>query len=328
MRAYIANLGKHNVHWPVCKAENVLTLETSQILFDFWTKNDRPGWIDWAAANEKMVNGQPATAPVASRWFNLISIFHDTQDDVWIHREGDHLFWTTSTHGRITQSDYADPKGKSRKFLLLKRPTQPWKNRSRDGRNLVWRSLHPKAHHFLQTEATYQEIANDRRYKEYALSLVEGEPLRELHELPEWQDALGKKTTVTTFSTLEITIYDAVRQIGRTVLRADGRIVETTSKIKNFLVSEEDMRNFLRKLYDDQQGLCALTGLRMLLNDDEGPKDLRLSVDRIDSDGHYEPENVQLVCRFANFWKSNGDNNRFKELVELVRTTAAASSGI
>jgi hypothetical protein len=131
---------------------------------------------------------------------------------------------------------------------------------------------------------------------------------------------LGEKNTVKVFSKLERTIYDAVRQMGKTVIRADGRIVETVAKIKNLLVSEDTMREFLIKLYRDQFGLCALTGVPMLLKDDDGPRDLWLSVDRIDSDGHYELENVQLLCRFANFWKSNGDNSRFRELIEVVRS--------
>ncbi|KQW33509.1 hypothetical protein ASD02_18875 [Ensifer sp. Root1252] len=31
--------------------------------------------------------------------------------------------------------------------------------------------------------------------------------------------------------------------------------------------------------------------------------DMLASVNRIDSNGHYEPKNVQLVCQFVNFWK-------------------------
>jgi hypothetical protein len=320
MKVYIANLGESNAYWPVCKTENVLTLETSARLLDFWRNNDRSGWLAWATQNERMINGQKAIPAVASRWFNLITIFHETADDIWIHRDGDYLFWTKSTPGPISEVPIKDPSGNPRPYLLLKRPTQPWKKQSRDGRSLLWRSLHPKAHHFLQTEATYQEIANDRNYRDYTLSILDGIPLQALHDRQEWLAVQGTRNTVKVFSKLERTIYDAVLQIKKTVANSDGRIVESISKIKDILVSEEEMREFLTKLYREQSGLCALTGIPILLNGDDGPVDFRLSVDRVDSDGHYEPKNVQLVCRFANLWKSDRDNSRFKELIEIVRS--------
>ncbi len=43
------------------------------------------------------------------------------------------------------------------------------------------------------------------------------------------------------------------------------------------------------------------------------------SLDRKDSSGHYERENLQVVCRFVNFWKSDSDNEEFKRLLMLVR---------
>jgi len=60
MKAYIANLGERNAYWPVCRAENVLTLETSARLLDFWKNDDRSGWLAWATQNERMINGQRA----------------------------------------------------------------------------------------------------------------------------------------------------------------------------------------------------------------------------------------------------------------------------
>ena len=43
------------------------------------------------------------------------------------------------------------------------------------------------------------------------------------------------------------------------------------------------------------------------------------SLDRIDSDGHYEIGNLQLVCRFANFWKGASENEEFRPLLAIVR---------
>lgn len=45
----------------------------------------------------------------------------------------------------------------------------------------------------------------------------------------------------------------------------------------------------------------------------------RPSLDRIDSDGHYEAGNLQVVCRFINFWKGASDDEEFRRLLELVR---------
>ena len=43
------------------------------------------------------------------------------------------------------------------------------------------------------------------------------------------------------------------------------------------------------------------------------------SLDRIDSDGHYESSNVQLVCRFINLWKQAADDAEFRRVIMLVR---------
>jgi len=48
-------------------------------------------------------------------------------------------------------------------------------------------------------------------------------------------------------------------------------------------------------------------------------KDLLPSLDRIDRDGHYENENLQVVCQFINFWKGDSDNEMFARLLMLVR---------
>ena len=50
------------------------------------------------------------------------------------------------------------------------------------------------------------------------------------------------------------------------------------------------------------------------------PSNLRPSVDRIDSNGHYEHGNLQIVCQFVNFWKADSNNEEFKRLLMLVRS--------
>jgi hypothetical protein len=45
----------------------------------------------------------------------------------------------------------------------------------------------------------------------------------------------------------------------------------------------------------------------------------RASLDRIDSAGHYETGNLQVVCQFINFWKSDSDNTELQRLLMMVR---------
>jgi hypothetical protein len=74
-------------------------------------------------------------------------------------------------------------------------------------------------------------------------------------------------------------------------------------------------------LLDLQGNRCALTGIPFEFHGMDSDKNLLPSLDRIDSDGHYEAGNLQIVCQFINFWKSDQDNEEFKRLLMLVRGT-------
>ena len=52
----------------------------------------------------------------------------------------------------------------------------------------------------------------------------------------------------------------------------------------------------------------------------ETDPEMLCSLDRIDSSGHYERGNLQLVCRFINRWKSDGDVNEFRRLIKVLQT--------
>jgi hypothetical protein len=76
----------------------------------------------------------------------------------------------------------------------------------------------------------------------------------------------------------------------------------------------------LNALLELQEGLCAITGLKLQFYGDEDDKEMLCSLDRVDSDGHYEIGNLQIVCRFVNRWKSDGDDRQFRRLLDLVRS--------
>lgn len=62
---------------------------------------------------------------------------------------------------------------------------------------------------------------------------------------------------------------------------------------------------------------CVLSGLKLDMTGAD--PELAPSLDRIDSSKHYEPENLQVVARFINRWKSDDEQGNFVRLLMLVR---------
>jgi hypothetical protein len=64
---------------------------------------------------------------------------------------------------------------------------------------------------------------------------------------------------------------------------------------------------YLRELYCQQKGLCALTGIEMDMSMNTGSRNpLCLSVDRIDDSKGYIPGNVRLVIHWVNLSRMKG----------------------
>lgn len=156
--------------------------------------------------------------------------------------------------------------------------------------------------------------------------MIEGRELSPWHALPEWKKAAAEtgktgKAAVTYGDARKKTII-TMRMHAISAVFASGTVSLSTSKEKGFGFNDENaMDAFLDKLLEGND-VCALTGLTMTMHN-EGDADFWYSLDRIDSSIGYVPENLQLVCRFANKWKGAGDNARFRSLVEAIRTSGA-----
>ena len=106
--------------------------------------------------------------------------------------------------------------------------------------------------------------------------------------------------------------------IENTVRNSNGQIVERTLKNKETGLSSVELDKLLEHLLDLQGNRCALTGIEFDFAKD-GDKNLFPSADRKDSNDHYAAGNIQVVCRFINFWKGASDNEEFRRLLLLVR---------
>ncbi|HDZ75670.1 MAG TPA: hypothetical protein ENH55_23490 [Aurantimonas coralicida] len=119
-----------------------------------------------------------------------MTIVSETSGDIWIHRDGEKVWWTISNSERPTFERKTEPVGFKRDVIVCHRPCAEWSDRSRTGQELYWRSLHPKAKDFLSTEATLQELSED--YAGYAIALIDGAD-RHCQEFRVWAGIMGSK---------------------------------------------------------------------------------------------------------------------------------------
>src|SRR5438045_704044 len=96
MNVYIANFGRANYEWPRCLADSTIAVMHSEDLYRFYRDGDRNGFINWAVTQRKTARGLIPTRSVASRWYGSMEIVEHTEDDVWIHRANEEVWWTTS----------------------------------------------------------------------------------------------------------------------------------------------------------------------------------------------------------------------------------------
>lgn len=326
MRVFIANFGRENYAWPDCLAHHQIATMQDIRVHDFWLAGDRSGYIDFCIANLKTMKGIAPTRAVAGRWFNLGTIITESSGDMWLHQDGKHLWWTITTEGAPIIEIGLDPKPNQDgppNVYYYRKPAQPWSNRNQKGAPLEWKGLHPKAPDFLVTEATLQQLGED--YAAYALALIAGDDLSQWHDRPGWKAKTEKgtrKQPVKSYNTKEITFFEMADAAWQTTQRANGQREERTIKNKDFgFGSCKELETYIAALYEAQEGLCAITGLALQFRGGEDHQ-LCCSLDRIDSSGHYAPENLQIVCKFINMWKSDQDDAEFRRLIEVVRQSS------
>jgi hypothetical protein len=321
MRVYIANFGKENWAWPNCKARQAIAVMDDARVHPFWKSSDREGYIREAQSVLRLASGGPVIKPVASRWYNLNTILMETASDLWIHREKDDLWWSTSLDATPDVELIDDPKPHSgtQQIYVYYKPCSGWSNRSESGAPLRWGSLHPRAKEFLFTEGTFQQLSPDHAI--YAQALIAGRDLSAWHSRSKWNAKAekAKRGAIKEFDSREKTIARMAMQAFATAAQSGDTSIATKKDKDCRFRNQFEMEKHISDLFQSQDGVCALTGIRMLFDDDDADPNLRCSLDRIDSAGHYERGNLQVVCKFANQWKSASDNDNFIRLIAMVR---------
>ncbi|GAP24085.1 hypothetical protein GLF_0967 [Gluconobacter frateurii NBRC 101659] len=117
----------------------------------------------------------------------------------------------------------------------------------------------------------------------------------------------------------EKSILDIKDSVGKTVFASNGQMVPTTVKNKELHMSDAELDKLIRNLFNIQKNRCAITGLPFQFPGSQMDDNMLPSLDRIDSDGHYSRGNLQLVCRFINFWKQASNDGEFRRLIAIIR---------
>lgn len=312
-----------------------------------WEEGDREGYILSRMANDRTAAGLIPTRSVAARWYNLMSIVSETAGDLWIHRAGDQVWWTVSTGEAPEYVQKTEPVASGREVIVCHKPCQPWQSVTKSGVALIWNSLHPKARDFLSTESTLQQLSPE--YAAYAIALIEGNDLSKWHNHPLWirknQNAGSKlaevrvadevrrvayREAIDIYECGEIPagIYRMIATALKTANASNGQQVLRTLKNKEVRCSAKDLEDHIVDLFELQEGQCAISGLRFDLDEKHGDKAFFLSLDRVDSSGHYEFGNLQLVCRFINRWKGADHDAEFRRLLGHLRADPELSPDV
>jgi len=318
LKVFIANFGRENYAWPDCQARGTVATMNhvdGQVL---WEAGDREGYIA-SRMQGKTARGITPTRPVASRWFNLMTIIHETEGDVWIHREGSQLWWTTSRTGSPQYVRITEPVGDKREVVVAHKPCDPWSNQTRKGNRLEWGTLQARAKEFLFTESTLQELRPDNAA--YALALIAGDDLSAWHDRSDWKQKSLKagKNPGVVFNARQKSVAIMVRRAFEAAAAGNGQEVTRIAKNKEVEMSALELERYVDQLITEQDGLCAISGLPLEFHGAEHDQEMLCSLDRIDSGGHYAEGNLQVVCQFINRWKGASDNSEFSRLVSVLQ---------
>ena len=288
-KIYKANFGEKNWLWERCRDEHIIVVLNDRDLHDLWIKRDQDTYIKKAM----QLPYRPAKSRGrASRWYKLMDILQQTRNDIWIHRDtaADQFYWTYSSKEDI-QFQEASNRYSNYPIMIGSKACAPWSCQ-------LWSNIPPNVQNFLRNP---QETLQEGRYpnaRKYILQLSKQSDTN-IHE-----------------NTFTDSIERMIDTAWKTCNAATGNDRISAAKIKNFeFPSKEIAGKYVHDLLIRQDNRCNLTGIPLKTDRETDDPEFRCSLDRIDSNGHYEPGNLQVVCRFINRWKSDDDNAEFTRLL-------------
>ncbi|MDE1150478.1 MAG: hypothetical protein PW843_28350 [Azospirillaceae bacterium] len=288
--------------------EQYLIFGVAKQAFDLWRQGDVPGTKAWFRSQISDRTGAPVDSGIATRYTNDIGRFCESgADDLWLTLGPGYLYWGHAVPGYEIIDTYmeenSNPPDARESYLLARKIDGGWKNSDRAGRLLERHTLHPKAINWLTQQATMGTIKEDR----YFIQLIMGQPLTEWHTRQDMMDAAmaagwqpGPDVPVAPDEWLR-EVARMTDSVMNTAKHSNGQIVERVIKNKEIRFTKAELELEIIRLLEEKDYRCAITRRKLI----KGDKWLQPSVDRICSDGHYEPGNIQITSWAAN--RTKGD---------------------
>lgn len=317
---YVIKTGELNYFWPHCHKGSFVALMFDKPYFEAWASGDKDVYFDVVRQLAKKNTPEPIIRREATIWFNNGMKLRDSVGDVFINRVDNNLYWATT---KDEPSFTIEHEYQGVSVVALCKPVDNWSRFNAKGTPLQWQTTHNRAKDFLSPYPALFRIDHSEM-QDYLDALLHGDDLSPWHQQPSWKIKQGEdkgKSLGKSVPVIDYVVTDLWHSMVQTTSQANGQLVISVKHMKNKTIvgTEAEMRKHLAELWEKQEGRCALSGIPMHApGQDNIEPDLRVSPDRIDSNGHYEIGNIQLVCRFINYWKCAAENGKFLDLLDLV----------
>lgn len=314
-KALVANFGRGNFLWDECLERSAIETFHSEDLFQPWKEQDEAAFYR-NAHSKKRRDGTFPNRGTVTRWYRHMTVLSQSCGEIWFHTADDNIWWTITTEEEATYENSIDPDGN--RIVVCYKPCRPWSCHALNGKELLKSALSDDAQNKLVCQGTLIRMREQNLSMAYAL--IEGADLSGWSGSPNEQNT-GSKSADRNESRRD-SISEMVKNTLETVKHSNGQQVSQTKRNKELRMSRQELEEHISELIEKQDDKCAISDLALQYRGQETDKNMLASLDRIDSDGHYEKGNLQVVCRFINFWKKDSENEEFCRLLKLLRGQA------
>ncbi len=294
-------LGYSNKRLPECLQENILSYGVNKKTYDFYISGDKESARKHYLTLKSGVSGELISPAVATRRLNILeSIIFANPDTLWINLSGDTLYWGQAQGEHFIVDEYIEdnpnPIEVRGHYLLAKKMVTGWSNLTYQGYPIRLSEAHPQLFDWVNIQQTIGEL---HKGGDYLLKYIRGD-IKPAHS-----ESIRHK------SLLDASIDRMIDSAYQVAKYSNGQQKIVVVKNKDNKHDRDEWRALLAEMLEKKGARCALTNREFDFSGVD--RFLMPSLDRIDSNGHYEKGNVQIVTWAANRAKGALRNERCDE---------------